>query len=267
MNRYNPYYYLLFVLLVFGAFASMAQNGYGITILGGVALAFGIIFLLQFIEAVKESKIERMKIVEPVSLAILSFILFMRVFYIWFPFVEVLFATAGLGLIGSYLIKMSGSWNALRPKDKRMGGLVLLFQSGILLYILSLTITPFVPALAQPSGALAFGLLITFLLMGYIKGEFLVDGEKLTVITYVLRLKDRSVVLGTLFLMFTAYLGLTQAGLLPKMYLDKFPQAYYQLVNQAESGVEKSVNGKFRHEAFKEKYDLFIDRHAVTKKK
>jgi hypothetical protein len=262
MKRYNPYYYLLFVLLVFGAFASMAQNGYGIRILGGVALAFSVIFLIQLIDAIRKKKFDAKNVVELGSLVLLSGILFMRVFYIRFPMVEVVFAFAGAGLIGSYLLKLITIWNTLKAKDKALGVLVVLFLASIIFYTISMTIVPFAPVLAEPSGALAFGLLLAFVVIGFVKREFLLDGEKLSAFSFVLRLKDRSIVLATLFLMFTAYLGLTRIGVLPKMYLDEFPQAYYQLVNQAESGTAGRKNGKFRHEEFKEKYDRFVRRQV-----
>ena len=51
MKNYNPIYYFLFILLVTGAFASMAQNSYGIKMMGGVAFAFGLVFLVEFFSA------------------------------------------------------------------------------------------------------------------------------------------------------------------------------------------------------------------------
>jgi hypothetical protein len=57
-------------------------------------------------------------------------------------------------------------------------------------------------------------------------------------------------------------MGLTQVGLLPRMYSGEFPQVYYELVKQSESGNEIRVNGKLRHEEFKSRYDRFIERHT-----
>jgi hypothetical protein len=48
---------------------------------------------------------------------------------------------------------------------------------------------------------------------------------------------------------------------LPKLYSDQFPQAYFKLVNNAETGKEKPVNGKYRHEEFKAMYDQFVERN------
>jgi hypothetical protein len=56
-------------------------------------------------------------------------------------------------------------------------------------------------------------------------------------------------------------MGLTRIGVLPSMYSDEYPQAYFKLVNKAETGKEKPVNGKYRHQEFKEKYDDFLERN------
>jgi hypothetical protein len=267
MSRYNPYYYLLFVLLIFGAFASMAQNDYGIQILGFVALAFGVIFLLQLIFTLRKRRIDAVSVTELGSLVMLSVILFMRVFYLRFPFVEILFGLAGFVLIASYLIKLVVSWNTLKEKNKFMGMLVALFLGSIVAYSVSMTIVPFVSRASEPAGALGFGLLLLFLTIALLKGEMLVEGERLSAFAYVARLKDRSIVLATLFLLFTAYMGLTKINAIPKMYSDEFPQAYFELVQQAELGKEQPINGKYRHEEFKEKYELLISRHIHSDKK
>lgn len=264
MSRYNPYYYLLFVLLIFGAFASMAQNDYGIQILGFVALAFGVIFFLQLIFAIRKKHIDAVTVTELGSLVVMSVILFMRVFYIRFPFVEVLFGIAGFVLIASYLIKLAIAWNALKSKSKDMGILVVLFMGSIISYAISMTIVPFVSTLAEPAGGVGFGLLLLFLMVALLKGEMLIEGERLSAFAYVARLKDRSIVLVTLFLLFTAYMGLTKINVIPKMYSDEFPQAYFELVKQAETGKEKPVNGKFKHEEFKEMYDQFVSRNQLS---
>ena len=47
MKRDQTFFYFLFVLLVLGAFAAMAQNSYGLKILGAVAIVFGLIFLVR----------------------------------------------------------------------------------------------------------------------------------------------------------------------------------------------------------------------------
>ena len=89
MKRFITIYYLLFVLLILGAFASMAQNDYGNNILGGVAIAFAALFGFQsFTSFSHKEKSERIDRLELLSLTILAGILSLRVFYIHFQWVE-----------------------------------------------------------------------------------------------------------------------------------------------------------------------------------
>ena len=107
MRRFNPIYYLLFILLVMGAFASMAQNSYGLRIMGTVAFSFALVFLIEFISVLRrKGKADIYALLEPVCLFVLSFIFGLRVFYIHFDYIELLFGAAAvvLGLI--YLRKM-----------------------------------------------------------------------------------------------------------------------------------------------------------------
>jgi len=197
----------------------------------------------------------------------LSAILAMRVFYIHFQFVEIVFGVAGLMLMGVYIQKLLYSWKTLRVKSQTLALMVLFFHGSIVLYVVSMTIVPFVPQLAEPSGGVAFALMISFVAMSVVKKSMIVEGENVSALKYVRRFKDRSVLLIVLFLLFTGYMGLTKIGALPKMYSDEFPQIYFDLVNQAESGEEKPVNGKYKHEEFKEVYDRFVERNIKSDRK
>lgn len=263
MKNYNPLYYLLFVLMIFGAFASIAQNDYGITVLGLCALAFALVFLVQLISTfTKTEPADKMEVLELLGLMILAAILFMRVFYLRFAFVEVVFAVAGLSLISVYLIRLTQAWSDLRNKNFTLSLLMVFFFGSLIFYLVSMTVVPFMPSLAEPTGGLAFGLIVLFGIGSWLKQSILIDGEKVTGFTYLVRQKGQAVVLISLFLLFTAYMGLTKFGILPRMYSNEFPQAYFELVNQAERGEEKPVDGRYRHEVFKAQYDKFVERHV-----
>ncbi len=70
-----------------------------------------------------------------------------------------------------------------------------------------------------------------------------------------------------LFVLFTVYMGLIKIDLLTKMFSDEYPQAYFQLVNRADEGLEDPLNGKYQHQEFKEMYDRFVSRHGSEEKK
>lgn len=262
MGRYNIIYYFLFFLLIMGAFASMAQNDYGINILGFVAASFSLLFSIQFIRLYQKSDNAGLyDKLELISLAILAAILTMRVFYIRFQFVEIAFGVAGIVLIVIYVMKLIQAWKSIRPRNKLLAFLIVMFYGSIVLYLTSMVTVPFFPQLAEPSGGIAFAMLIGFVVVSIIRKDIELDGEKVSGINYVTKLRNRSIVLVTLFFLFTAYMGLTKIGVIPKMYSDQYPQAYFELVKEAETGKEKPVNGKYKHEEFKEMYDQFVNRN------
>jgi hypothetical protein len=267
MRKYSLAYYLLCFLLVAGAFAAMAQNDYGIKILGGVAIAFSLLFAMQFVQEFRKDKIAALSLLECGSLMIMSSILAMRAYFIRFQFVELLFGVAGFILIVVYSITLYQLRNEIRNINKILLLLVFMFYGSLIFYVLSMVLVPLMPDFAEPIGGVAFALLLSFFLFGYLKKELVAGDEKVSAFRYVLKFKDRSIVLLTLFVLFTAYMGLTKVGVLPTMYSDEYPQAYFELVKQAEGGNEKPVNGKYKHEEFKEMYDAFVSRNSMSNQK
>lgn len=256
MKNYYTLYYLLFVLIIMGAFASMAQNGYGLVILGAVSFAFSLTFLFQLID--KKQKPDISSSIELFGLFLISFILGLRVFYIHFPFVEMLFGFAALLLIMVYVQKMIRQFNWFKQKNIILAILIVVFFLSIIFYFISFASVPFVAQFSGGVGIVAFVLLVGFLIAGFLLRNFLIDGENVTVFKTVLRFRDNSVLVLSLFFLFTLYAGLTRAGVLPKIYSDEFPQAYFELVNKAESGKELPVNGKYKYQNFKDRYDQFL---------
>jgi len=268
MSKYNTTYYLLILLLVTGAFASMAQNGYGIQLMGIVAAAFGFVFLIQFVQVLMEKGSNEPRLLtELFSLILISTILSMRVFYIYFHYIEILFGLACLVLIFIYLLKMKDAFPLVRRQNSYLGFMVLLFFGSIILFIFSMGVTPFLPVLSEPAGVIAFILIIAFTLISLVKKEVLFDGEKVTAIKMATHAEHRTVVLLSIFILFSFYIGLNKADLIPGIYSDKYPQAYFELVNRAETGEELPSDGIYSHEHFKDLYDQVVTKHADTFKK
>ncbi len=267
MKQLNTIYYLLFVLLIMGAFASMAQNDYGITILGLVSVSFSALFSIQLISFLGKKESDWSHAIELISLAVLAGIMALRIFYIHFSFVEIVFGIAGMLLILVYVRKLVQAYSSINPKSKRLAWLIVAFYGSIILYFLSMVAVPFFPSVSEPSGGMAFGLLILFVAGGIAAKEVLYEGEKVSAFHFVSRFKGPGAILITLFLLFTLYMGLTKISLLPKMHSDEFPQSYFELVNQAETGKEKPMNGKYKHEEFKVMYDQFVERNISAAKK
>ena len=264
MKRYTTAYYLLFVLIVMGAFASMAQNDYGMSILGLVATSFSVIFLIQLITILTKEQTSKSEVAELVCLIVLTSIMAMRVFYIRFTLVEYVFAIAGLVLIVVYVQKMLRVYKQVKADNQKLSLLVLIFYGSVALFLISMVTVPFLPMISEPIGMVAFVLMLLSAIGNWLIGNIIVNGEKTTSFQFAIRLRDRSMVLLSLFVLFSAYMAFTKVNLVPKLYSDEFPQSYFELVNQAERGKEVPVNGKFKHELFKESYESFLKDNPVS---
>ena len=267
MKKYNSIFYLLFILLVMGAFASMAQNSYGLKIMGGVALVFGLVFISEFISGLrKKAKMDVYALIEPACLFILSFIFGLGVFYIHFPFIEWLFAAAGVLLVLVYIRKMILRFRDFQPKNNFLAMLVLVFHLSIILFFISLVMVPFAAKTAEYSGIVAFVLLLIFIVAGLLKKKLLVEGESISAFGMIRKFKDYSIIIVSLTLMFSFYIGFNKIGVLPGIYSDEFPRAYFELVNKANAEKEKAEDGKLKHEEFIEKYKQFLKNNKIGDK-
>ncbi|HEX3767668.1 MAG TPA: hypothetical protein VHT72_04790 [Puia sp.] len=262
MKSYNTVYYLLTVLLIMGGFASMAQNNYGISIISAVCMAFGLIFFIQFIQALRGNEPNKTEqAVEFFVLFVLAVIFTLRTLQIYFPFIEWIFVAAALVLALNYLTRLRHWFRQINLKNKMLAGLILIAYLSIVLFCIAMVEITFKPGIARWTGGLALILVFVFLLSGLFKRHYLIDGENKSAFSIIAGFKDRLYFLLSLFIIFSLYFGLSGAGILPKLYSNKFPQAYFEMVNNAETGKEKPVNGEFRYQEFKKKYDQFVDRN------
>lgn len=246
-----------------GAFASMAQNGYGMKIIGLATISFCVVFLIQFVSMLIRGEQHTAQLLETACLFVLAAIMAMRVFYIRFDFVEYVFALAGVVLALVYIQKMLNVYASVRSESKSLSIMVLIFYVSVVLYLLSMITVPFLPSVSEPAGIAAFVFMILSAIGNLLVGNISVSSQKTTPFQFALRLRDRSMVLLTLFLLFTCYMAFTKMGVVPKLYSNEFPQSYYQLVNQAETGKEIPVKGKFKHETFKENFERFLRHNPV----
>ncbi len=266
MKKFNATYYLLFVILIMGAFAAMAQNDYGTTLMGLVAAAFCLTFLIQLVSAFTAKKASGwLNRLELISLVVMSMLISLRVFYIHFAFVEIIFGVAGAIFTLVYLSKLISTFQSLSKKNLWLALAVASFHLSIILFTLAMTVVPLLPWIVEPTGMAAFGLLLVFGVGHFMNRKIMLDGEETSVFQTVKQFQDRSILLCALFLAFSLYLGFTKFGMLPRIYSDEFPQSYFQLIKEAETGMEKPVKGKFKHEEFKAKYERFVERNTTVK--
>ena len=264
MKKYSLIYYLLFILLVMGSFASMAQNSYGLKIMGGVGFVFGLLFFAEFISMLrKKGRKEVFVTIEPLCLFFLSVILALRLYYIHFSFVELLFTVAGVLLALIYLRKMIVNFQEIQPKNNLMAITIVIFHLAIILFFVSLVMVSFSQKISEIVGIVAFVLLLGFILTGLIRKDLMVDGEKMSSFRMITYFKDHSIIIGILFLLFSLYIGFNRIGLIPGIYSDKFPQAYFKLIDDVTKQKEKPVNGKYKYEDFMDKYRQFLKHNKI----
>ena len=173
MKKYNTIYYLLFILLIMGAFASMAQNNYGLKIIGAWLLCLDwCLPMSSYRSCVKMRKIDVYMLIELACLFLVSFIFGFRVFYIHFPYIELLFTIAGILLMILYLRKMIFRFRYLQPKNNLLAILVLMLHLSIILFLFSLAMVPFVPKITEVTGIIALVLLLGFIIAAVFKKSF-----------------------------------------------------------------------------------------------
>ena len=253
MKKYILWYYLLFMLLIMGTFASMAQNEYGNVLLGCVAFAFAFLFMLQLLGSTTWPDRDHVAQLELISLLMLALILGLRVFYLRFPGVEWVYAGAGGLLVVVHLVRMFAHRRMYVRQNGILSWLIVMFHLTVIVYVLSMVLVPFAPAVGRPAGEIAFVFLLVFLVVGYVNRKLSVEGETVSVWRVISRWNDQSVIVVGLFALFTAYLGMTQFDAMPRMHSDEMPSAYFELLQKADSEANQQ-----KAESFRQQYDRFV---------
>lgn len=261
MSRYNILYYFLFSFLVMGAFASMAQNDYGLPIMGSVAFCFSIIFLVRLLSILISRK-NPFAALEWLSLVILSAILGLRFFYVRFAGDEIMLAIAAMVLLIIHARKFVQVFLQNRKDEIRGAASILVFRSCVVLFLVSIAVSPLSDMLATWTGTASLGLFVVFIMINLLGAKVIWEEQAISPLRYVGKLRDASVILLVICVISTSYQGLYKTDLLPPLYSDKFPQAYIRLLNNAGSDQNDSSGGLQTSRAYKEAYEKFVERHS-----
>lgn len=257
MKRYNAIYFLLFLLLVMGAFASMAQNSYGLKIIGGVAFLFGGLFLLELIQVIaRPGKKDGFAIAELAAMAVFAIVLGCGVFMISIPGMQWIFAGAGAFLVFFYTRKLFIRFRRLVHRNRRLAWLGALFHFSIILFLLTIVVAPFSATVATLTGWAGIITLLLFIAGTFLKKYELLEGNKVTVLQMVSGYRDHSIVLALLFLLVSLFSISQRAGILPGLYLDEYPRAFYDIMGRESAG--SAAERKERQAQFREQYDLLL---------
>lgn len=266
MGKYNTIYYLLFVLIIMGAFASMALNAYGMKLIGYSCLGFSLTFLHEAIFGVRkrEDLTSHGKIfltTELIILALLSCLFFLRSLLITFPFAEGVFITSIVLLIGTYLYISIQDVRRLSPLSNKAALGILVYYLSLILFTFTMILSIVSPLPGTIMAILGFIFLACYIAMGIMFGKMIIEGEEYTLYGYTLNLKNKTtVVYVAIIMIFTFYL-FRDADLIPAMYTGDTPTGYIRLIQEAESSVENQDKMTEKYLLFKDRYDQFIEKY------
>ena len=248
--------------LIVGGFASMAQNDYGLKIIGYSAICFAILFAIELLHIIRSSKPDKwLYFIEYLALSLIATIFAFRALFITIQNIEFIFTISCLSLVLLFLKRLITAYTKMKKESTIVAYLIGIYNLSIIFFLISLSLAPIIPLMAEVIGILSFGFLLLFVGISIFKKNILLNGAKVYPIKFVLALKDTSILIITVLLIFSLYIGLTKVNIIPSLYSSEYPQGYIELIKQAESGQENQIDGKYKHEIFKKRYDDFVEKN------
>jgi hypothetical protein len=253
-------FYFLFLALVVGGFASIAQNDYGLKIVAWACFGFALAFLVEVL--LNYRKYPAGIVVERIALTALFVLFGMRALYIHFPYVEWIVIGVALILIILYAQRAVRIYRETTGDNRLFSLLVLVYYASVIFFLSSIVVRPLEATISQVIGGVG-GLMLGIFILGVLaRPVHLIEGTETRLLSFVRQRRDHSSILMTGFLIASVYIGLNFLGLIPSLYTREVPQAYIELVNRAETGQEKAVDGKYTHDRYKEALDRLLERHG-----
>lgn len=263
---------LLIGLILAGLSAMMAKNGYGYTLMGLSCFGLAALYMTQITWKVIEdfSGLEKKDISglsELLLLAILISLFGFRAFYINVPFSDIIFVSVCGLLIVVYSHMAAELFNSAKKENTGLAGTIAFFFSSLILFLLSLGSRILNPSLSAVIGGLGSLASLPFIISLLRQKKYDYSGKSITVFQFIVAARNKAGMLFLFFIFSGVYLGLTNSKIIPAIENSDKPPTYIELINQAESGKDKPVNGKYRHELYKEAMDKFLTRHGNKNKK
>jgi len=265
MRRYATIYYLLFVLLIMGAFASMAQNAYGLKICGMACLGFALTFFHEifFTTSTSENRLVAPWILsaELLFLSAISLVFLFRNFSIDFLFADVLLIASFTSLLLLFSYQAILHLKLAREHPVKLVYLVALYYGAVLFFILSFLAGLMFPGLASSLAIVAILMIVTFGALSMVFKDFTTNEETISIWQYAWQMGNKSAILLIASLLISGYSLLNSAGVLPSFYYGT-PKGYQNLVRVSNTG--KDPEGKEKPREFKERYEGFIKKHGTN---
>lgn len=262
MNRSITILFLLFMLLITGAFASMAQNNYGFTILGWVAMGFMLLFGYQLWRKLMGKKpADRIVLAELGSLVIISLLLGLNCFHVRVPFADYVLSVAALVLLAVYVLRFREHLANISGEQQLPRTLAVAYYGGVILFLAGIVASPFLPQWTAFAGILAFTLLLAFIIGSFVLPGFQRGWKQVHALQVIGRFRDRSFIVASFCFLVSFYGLLVGRGLLPPLYSDDYPKAYFDMQTSGKSGKDDTLRPEQKQQAFKTQYEDFVQQH------
>ena len=254
-------------LILLGLFAIMAQNNYGSALMGLSCFGLAILYFSQVIWKVIEdfSGLDKKDITRMAELLLLSFLIMLfgfRVFYINLPYSDLIFITLCTLLLIEYFLIAAGIYNIVKNENHALARHVVYFYLSILIFLLSLGTRIINPSLSAVIGTMGFFASVPFLVALIRQKQYDYYGKSITIFQLIVSSGNKAGMLFLFFVFSVIYIGLSNFRIIPKIENADKPRTYIELINQAETGQEKPVDGKYGHEIYREQMDKFLARHG-----
>ena len=258
---------IFIALALVGLFAMMAQNGYGFTLMGTACFGLALLYVTQagwklvnVFSGLEQRDI--MGIAELFLLALLLMLFGFRAFYIRPPFIDFIFILLCGLLMAVYSFIASGVFAAAKKENPGMGWNILFFYSSILILLLSLGVRIISPTGSIVVGGVGFIVSVPLLISVVRQKHYEYLGKAISIFQFVAGSKNKAGLLFLFFISSALYTGLATTNIIPEIENASKPRTYIELINSAESGKEKPVDGQYQHEVYKKAMDKFMERHG-----
>lgn len=257
--------FILIALIIIGLFAAMARNNYGFDLVAmacfGLAILYGAQLLWKIVTDFYHLSTKDISgFLELFLLSLLIMIFGFRFFYINLPAGETLFTIISSLLLLNYVLLGYGTFKTVINKNSSLAKIAIWLHASLCLFILSMLLQITNPDVSKILGVLGLVIAIPFLYEAIRSRQFNYSDKTITAIQFVIKSKSKAGLLFAFFISAGFYLVLADFGIIPKVQDAEKPKAYLDLINNAETGKEKPVDGKYQHEKYKEAMDTFLKR-------
>jgi hypothetical protein len=235
------------LLLVMGAFASMALNSYGILLMSYVALGFGLVFLFELLLLLpKEEEMTKFYkaslAMELMALSGLCLLYFLRGISVEIPYSFSLMLILFTLLFAVNVYHLIRAWHYAKSTPMKVKGSIVVYFAALLLYIAS----NYLPAnFIWIAIILALVLQLAFVVFGWWKGWVIINGEETSAWKKVIQFRNKSGIQLIFFTLASLYFILNSANLLPPLYNGSLPNGYSNVRDQWQKDKTKTDPADF----------------------